>query len=165
MGGAHDDLATATCLLLWKLSPATRPGIVQGPMVFTANKVASMARTLGPSGKPSSGAAENERAAKPQSGSTAIATGSGSTARLGGCGICNASGFGRRGRRRSRCRYRGQDRGDGRSGQRAVNRRPPMNPAQRKAAADFTPTAVAGGHAVARRKLYALRHGLRRREA
>jgi hypothetical protein len=39
MAGAHDDLATATCLLLWKLSPATRGAIIAGPLVYRGGQL------------------------------------------------------------------------------------------------------------------------------
>jgi hypothetical protein len=32
--GAHDDLATAVCGLLWRLSPVTRGAVIAGPLVF-----------------------------------------------------------------------------------------------------------------------------------
>jgi hypothetical protein len=36
MARAHDDLATAVCGLLWRLSPATRGAVIAGPLVFSS---------------------------------------------------------------------------------------------------------------------------------
>jgi hypothetical protein len=38
MAGAHDDLATAVCGLLWKLTPATRGAVIAAPIIFSANR-------------------------------------------------------------------------------------------------------------------------------
>jgi hypothetical protein len=37
MAGSHDDLATAVCGLLWKLTPAKRPPVIAGVIVFKAD--------------------------------------------------------------------------------------------------------------------------------